>query len=172
MPFITGGDTIIFKLYQTTDYQAMSRSAAEIIAAEIVNNPACVLGLATGSSPVGAYKCLVEMVHEGKISFKDVKSVNLDEYKGLEPTHDQSYRYFMQDNLFDHVDIDVANTNVPDGLADDTEAECVRYDELVASLGNIDLQLLGLGRNGHIGFNTLASTSPTITSQKRPMLLI
>lgn len=143
----------MIKIYQTADYEAMSRRAAHIIAAEVYRNPACVLGLATGSTPVGAYQRLVEMVAEGDLTFKDVKSVNLDEYKGLAPTHDQSYRHFMDDNLFNHVDIDVANTNVPDGQAEDAEAECARYDELVASLGYADLQLLGLGRNGHIGFN-------------------
>ena len=143
----------MIRFYQEADYAAMSRRAAHIIAAEVHKNPACVLGLATGSTPVGAYKRLAEMVAAGDISFKNVKSVNLDEYKGLAPTHDQSYRYFMQDNLFNHVDIDVANTNVPDGLAADAEAECARYDALVESLGWADLQLLGLGRNGHIGFN-------------------
>ena len=143
----------MIRIYQTADYKAMSRRAAHIIAAEVYRNPACVLGLATGSTPVGAYKCLSEMVANGDLSFKEVKSVNLDEYKGLAPTHDQSYRYFMEDNLFNHVDIDLANTNVPNGLAEDAEAECTRYDELVASLGYADLQLLGLGHNGHIGFN-------------------
>ena len=143
----------MIRIYQTADYEAMSRRAAHIIAAEVYRNPACVLGLATGSTPVGAYKCLSEMVNKGDLSFKEVKSVNLDEYKGLAPTHDQSYRYFMEDNLFNHVDIDLANTNVPNGLAEDAEAECKRYDELVASLGYADLQLLGLGHNGHIGFN-------------------
>ena len=143
----------MLKIYQTADYTSMSRHAAHIIAAEVIRKPNCVLGLATGSTPVGAYKRLAEMVAEGDLSFQNVKSVNLDEYKGLAPTHDQSYRYFMQDNLFNHVDIDVANTNVPDGLAADAEAECARYDALVESLGWADLQLLGLGRNGHIGFN-------------------
>ena len=93
------------------------------------------------------------MYKSGDVSFKEVRSVNLDEYKGLAPTHDQSYRYFMQDNLFNHVDIDPANTNVPNGLAEDAEAECVAYDKLVESLGYADLQLLGIGNNGHIGFN-------------------
>lgn len=143
----------MLRIYQTADYESMSRRAAHIIAAEIIRKPDCVLGLATGSTPVGAYKRLAEMVREGDVSFKDVQSVNLDEYKGLAPTHDQSYRYFMEDNLFSHVDIDLAKTNVPDGLAADAEAECARYDALVASLGYADLQLLGLGRNGHIGFN-------------------
>lgn len=141
------------RIYQEKDYEAMSRRAANIIAAEVIRKPDCVLGLATGSTPVGTYKHLIEMYNNGDLSFKEVTSVNLDEYKGLAPTHDQSYRYFMQDNLFNHVDIRPKNTNVPDGLAEDPEAECVRYDELVASLGYADLQLLGLGHNGHIGFN-------------------
>lgn len=141
------------RIYQEADYAAMSRRAANIIAAEVMKKPDCVLGLATGSTPVGTYKRLIEMYENGDLSFKEVRSVNLDEYKGLAPTHDQSYRYFMQDNLFNHVDIIPENTNVPNGLAEDADAECARYDELVASLGYADLQLLGLGHNGHIGFN-------------------
>ncbi len=141
------------RIYMEADYAAMSRRAANIIAAEIHKKPDCVLGLATGSTPIGTYKNLVDMYKNGDISFKEVKSVNLDEYKGLAGTHDQSYRYFMQDNLFNHVDIDVANTNVPNGQAEDPEAECKAYDELIAGMGYADLQLLGLGNNGHIGFN-------------------
>ena len=141
------------RIYKEADYAAMSRRAATIIAAEVARNPACVLGLATGSTPIGTYEQLAAWNKEGIISFKEVRSVNLDEYKGLPGTHDQSYRYFMNTNLFDKVDIDKAQTNVPDGLAEDPEAECARYDQLVASLGYADLQLLGLGNNGHIGFN-------------------
>ena len=141
------------RIYQEADYAAMSRRAANIISAEVIRKPDCVLGLATGSTPVGTYQNLAEWNKQGDLSFKEVRSVNLDEYKGLAPTHDQSYRYFMQTNLFDHIDIHVANTHVPDGLASDPDAECARYDELVRSLGYADLQLLGLGRNGHIGFN-------------------
>lgn len=141
------------RIYQEENYDAMSRRAASIIAAEIIHKPNCVLGLATGSTPVGAYKELAAMNQRGEISFKEVRSVNLDEYKGLAPDHDQSYRYFMQTNLFDHIDIDVSNTKVPDGLAADAEAECAAYDKMIADLGYTDLQLLGLGRNGHIGFN-------------------
>ena len=141
------------RIYLTEDYDAMSRRAANLISAEVIRKPDCVLGLATGSTPVGTYKQLAVWNQRGDFSFKEVRSVNLDEYKGLAPTHDQSYRYFMQDNLFNHIDIDVKNTNVPDGLAADPAAECARYDELVRSLGYADLQLLGLGRNGHIGFN-------------------
>ncbi len=143
----------MIRIYQEKDYDAMSRRAANIIAAEIIRKPDCVLGLATGSTPIGTYKQLIEMCNAGDISFKEVTSVNLDEYKGLAPTHDQSYRYFMNDNLFNHVDIDIECTNVPDGLAENADEECARYDELVASLGYADLQLLGLGHNGHIGFN-------------------
>ena len=143
----------MLRIYQEADYAAMSRRAAHIIAAEVIRRPNCVLGLATGSTPVGTYQQLTAWNQQGDLSFREVRTVNLDEYKGLAPTHDQSYRYFMQTNLFDHIDIDPAATNVPDGLAADPDAECARYDELVASLGYADLQLLGLGRNGHIGFN-------------------
>ena len=143
----------MIRIYLEKDYESMSRRAANVIAAEIIKKPDCVLGLATGSTPIGTYKHLIDMCNAGEISFKDVTTVNLDEYKGLAPTHDQSYRYFMNDNLFNHVDIVMENTNVPDGLAEDADDECARYDSLVESLGYADLQLLGLGHNGHIGFN-------------------
>lgn len=143
----------MIRIYLEKDYEAMSRRAANVIAAEIIKKPDCVLGLATGSTPIGTYKHLIEKCKAGDISFKDVKTVNLDEYKGLAGTHDQSYRYFMNDNLFNHVDIVMENTNVPNGLAEDADAECARYDALVESYGFADLQLLGLGNNGHIGFN-------------------
>lgn len=141
------------KIYLEKDYAAMSRRAANIIAAEIHKNPACVLGLATGSTPVGTYQQLIEMNKTGDISFKEVTTVNLDEYKGLSGEHEQSYRYFMNDNLFNHVDIDKDFTFVPNGLAEDAEEECTEYDKIVAALGYADLQLLGIGHNGHIGFN-------------------
>jgi len=141
------------RIYCEKDYDAMSRRAAQVIAAEIVRDPACVLGLATGSTPEGAYKYLVDWYKQGLLSFKDVRSVNLDEYRGLKPDHDQSYRCFMQKNLFDHVDILPENTRVPDGLAPDPDAHCAEYDAYIRSLGYVDLQLLGIGRNGHIGFN-------------------
>lgn len=151
------------RIYREKDYDAMSRRAASIIAAQVVAKPDCVLGLATGSTPVGAYRQLVRWNQQGDLSFKEVRSVNLDEYYGLAPTHDQSYRYFMQDNLFDHVDIVPENTNVPNGLAEDAGAECARYEQVVAALGYADLQLLGLGRNGHIGFNEPCAEFPVAT---------
>lgn len=141
------------RIYLEKDYAAMSRRAANIIAAEIHLNPACVLGLATGSTPIGTYQELVKMNQAGDISFAEVTTVNLDEYKGLSGDHDQSYRYFMNQQLFDHVDIDKDFTFVPDGLAEDAAAECAAYDEIIETLGYADLQLLGLGHNGHIGFN-------------------
>lgn len=135
------------------DYAEMSLKAAEIIAEQVKTKPDCVLGLATGSSPVGTYKKLIEWYNAGELSFKDVTSVNLDEYRGLSGDNDQSYRYFMNTNLFDHVDIDKARTNVPNGLEPDAEKACKDYDAIIESVGGIDLQLLGLGHNGHIGFN-------------------
>ena len=141
------------RIYCEKDYEAMSRRAAHVMAAEIIHRPDCVLGLATGSTPIGMYKQLIEWNKAGDITFKEVRTVNLDEYKGLSPEHDQGYRYFMQKQLFDHVDILPENTRVPDGLAADPAAECAAYDEYIRSLGGIDLQLLGVGHNGHIGFN-------------------
>ena len=141
------------KIYVSDDYKGMSRKAANIVSAQVILNPSCVLGLATGSTPIGMYKQLIDWYNKGDLDFSQVKSVNLDEYVGLAPTHDQSYRYFMQHNLFDHVNIDPANTNVPNGLASDPEAECQRYNEVIRSMGGIDVQVLGMGHNGHIGFN-------------------
>lgn len=151
------------RIYREKDYDAMSRRAAAIIAAQVVSKPNCVLGLATGSSPVGTYQNLVKWYKQGDLSFAEVRTVNLDEYVGLSPEHDQSYRYFMQTNLFDHVDIDPENTNVPSGLAEDVAAECLRYEWKVAELGHADLQLLGMGRNGHIGFNEPCADFPLST---------
>ena len=141
------------RIVRAKDYEDMSRKAGNIIAAQVVAKPDCVLGLATGSTPIGAYKRLVEGYEAGDLDFSQVKTYNLDEYRGLPGTHDQSYRYFMNVNLFDHVNIDKANTHVPDGLAEDYEAACAEYDAAVAAAGGQDLQLLGIGNNGHIGFN-------------------
>jgi glucosamine-6-phosphate deaminase len=141
------------RIIKASDYNEMSRCAANIIAAQITLKPDSVLGLATGSTPIGTYKLLVESYQQGNLDFSKVKSVNLDEYCGLDGSHDQSYRYFMNTNLFNHVNIDMANTNVPNGIATDLEQECKRYDRLLEELGGVDLQLLGIGHNGHIGFN-------------------
>ena len=141
------------KIYVTEDYHAMSRKAANIVSAQVILKPNSVLGLATGSTPEGMYAQLVDWYRKGDLDFSAVKSVNLDEYVGLEPTHEQSYRCFMQNHLFDHVNINPANTNVPDGLAADPAAECAWYNQVIRSMGGIDLQVLGLGGNGHIGFN-------------------
>ena len=141
------------RIYRAKDYEEMSRKAANLIAAQVIMKPDCVLGLATGTTPVGTYRQLVEGYEKGDLDFSAVKTVNLDEYKGLSPENNQSYRYFMNENLFRHVNICLENTNVPNGLAEDAEAECARYNQVIRDLGGIDLQLLGLGVNGHIGFN-------------------
>ncbi len=141
------------KLIRAKDYADVSRKAGNIIASVVTLKPNCVLGLATGSSPVGTYKELIKKYENGELDFSQVKTVNLDEYVGLSKDHDQSYAYFMRNNLFDHVNIDQANCNIPSGLTEDPEAECANYDKLIASLGGTDLQLLGMGPNGHIGFN-------------------
>ena len=131
----------------------MSRKAANIISAQVIMKPNCTLGLATGSTPLGIYDQLTEWYKKGDLDFSAVHSVNLDEYRGLPKENDQSYYYFMHKNLFDRVNIRPENTNVPNGMEPDAEKECRRYEKLIADLGGIDLQLLGLGHNGHIGFN-------------------
>ena len=140
------------KVIVVENYQQIGQQGAQIIAGVIKNNPNAVLGLATGTSPIGIYQNLVEMCQKGEISFANVKTVNLDEYVGLDGTHSQSYRYFMNDNLFNHVDIDKANTFVPNGVAENLQEECTRYTTLVNNLVQ-DIQLLGIGSNGHIAFN-------------------
>lgn len=141
------------RIYVMKDYNAMSRQVANILSAQVILKPECILGLATGSTPVGAYRQLVEWYKKGDLDFSQVRTINLDEYVGLAPTHSQSYRYFMRSNLFDHVNVVPANTYVPNGLAENAAEECRRYDEVIQTLGPIDLQLLGMGHNGHIGFN-------------------
>ena len=141
------------RFYKVENYEQLSQKAADIIASQVILKPDCVLGLATGSSPLGAYAKLAEKCEKGELDFSKVTSVNLDEYVGLDGTNDQSYRYFMNTNLFEKVNIDINNTNVPNGCAEDINAECERYDKLIADLGGIDLQLLGIGLDGHIGFN-------------------
>ena len=166
------------KFYCGEDYKAMSRIAANIISAQIIMKPDCVLGLATGSSPEGTYAQLVEWYKKGDLDFSQVTSVNLDEYRGLSGDNDQSYRYFMNTHLFDHVNIDKSRTFVPNGLEPDSEKACREYDAVVEATGGVDLQLLGIGHNGHIGFNEPAKefckntqcvdlTESTIEANKR-----
>ena len=135
------------------NYDKLSAIAANIIAAQVIVKPNCVLGLATGSSPLGTYAKLAEKCDAGEVSFAEVTSVNLDEYVGLDGTSDQSYRYFMDHNLFCNINIDDENTYVPNGCAEDLKAEGEAYDAFIKELGGIDLQLLGIGLDGHIGFN-------------------
>lgn len=153
------------RMIETKDYEELSRVAAGIIGAQVLLKPDCVLGLATGTSPIGAYQKLVEDCESGLLDFSQVRTVNLDEYCGLPGDSEQSYRYFMDHNLFDHVNIKKENTFLPDGCAPDMEAECRRYEALVSSLGGADLQLLGIGRNGHIGFNEPADDFPARVHQ-------
>ncbi len=141
------------KVIVCENYAEMSKEGAKLIAALLKEKPGCVLGLATGSTPIGMYDELKKMNQAGEISFKDVTTYNLDEYYPLAPDHDQSYRYFMNHNLFDHVDIDKSRTHVPNGLAKDPAAEGEAYDKAIENAGFIDLQVLGVGQNGHIGFN-------------------
>ena len=141
------------KFIKVNTYEELSKKAADLIAAQVIVKPNCVLGLATGSSPLGTYDILAEKCKNGEVDFSGVTSVNLDEYVGLTPENDQSYRYFMNTNLFSRINIDINNTNVPDGCAKDLKAEGERYDALIKGLGGIDLQLLGIGLDGHIGFN-------------------
>lgn len=164
------------RIIRAGNYDEMSRRAADIIAAQVILKPDCVLGLATGGSPVGTYQVLRQKYEAGTLDFSRVKTVNLDEYVGLPANHEQSYARFMRENLFDHINIDQAETHIPNGMA--PEDECRLYDALIASLGGIDLQLLGLGPNGHIGFNEpadgfsigthkVALTDSTIEANKR-----
>ena len=141
------------KIIRTKDYQDMSRKAANIISAQMILKDDSVLGLATGSTPIGIYDQLVDWYKKGDLDFSEVTSVNLDEYKGLPGSNEQSYDYFMHQHLFDRVNINPEQTNVPNGMESDAEKECGRYEGLIHSLGGVDLQLLGLGHNGHIGFN-------------------
>lgn len=151
------------KIIRTKDYEEMSRKAANLISAQILLKPDCVLGLATGSTPIGIYDQLVEWYKKGDLDFSTVKTVNLDEYKGLTRDNEQSYYYFMHHHLFDRVNIDEENTHVPNGKVENGDEECLRYEALIKSMGGVDLQLLGLGRNGHIGFNEPAADFPKIT---------
>lgn len=145
------------------NYEEMSRIAADMISRCVKDMPECVLGLATGSTPIGTYKCLVDDYKNGKIDFSGVTTFNLDEYAGLPGENNQSYRYFMNDNLFNHVNIDAAATHIPDGMTSNPQQMCEDYDEAIIDAGGIDLQLLGIGHNGHIGFNEPAPDFPVGT---------
>ena len=138
---------------KVNNYDELSTKAAALICAQVVMKPNCVLGLATGSSPLGTYEKIAEKCAKGEVDFSKVSSINLDEYVGLDGSNDQSYRYFMNTNLFEKINIDVTKTNVPNGCAADLQKECEAYDALIAQSGGIDLQLLGIGLDGHIGFN-------------------
>ncbi len=140
------------KVIVTENYDEMSKKAAEVIIDVIKNKPDAVLGFATGSSPIGTYKCLIQDHKENGTSYKNATTVNLDEYVGLTADHDQSYAYFMRSNLFDSIDVDLKNTNLPSGSACDLQKECDRYNALLEKYPQ-DIQVLGLGSNGHIGFN-------------------
>ena len=147
------------KLIIAKDYEELSRQAAALIAAQVIQKPACVLGLATGSSPIGTYQKLIKWHKSGLVDFSAVSTANLDEYEGLSGEHPQSYAYFMRENLFDHVNIRPEATNIPG-------ADYDSYDTLVDSMGGIDLQLLGIGHNGHIGFNEPADSFSVLTHRE------
>ncbi len=141
------------RIIRAKDYDEMSRRAANILAAQMIMKPNCVLGLATGSTPIGTYAQLVEWYNRGDLDFSEVTTVNLDEYKGLPRENDQSYYYFMNDNLFHKVNVRPERTFLPNGMEPDSDKACKEYDQIIAGTGGVDLQLLGLGHNGHIGFN-------------------
>ena len=151
------------RIIKAKDYDDLSRKAANIISAQVLLKPDCVLGLATGSTPIGTYKQLIEWYEKGDLDFSAAKSVNLDEYRGLTKDNDQSYYYFMYNNLFKHININMENTNVPDGTEPDSDKECSRYENVIEAYGGVDLQLLGLGHNGHIGFNEPDKDFPRTT---------
>ncbi|MDR2649898.1 MAG: glucosamine-6-phosphate deaminase [Clostridiales bacterium] len=166
------------KIYKANDFKDMSRKAANIISAQVILKENSVLGLATGSSPIGVYSQLIEWYKKGDIDFSRVTTINLDEYRGLAPVNEQSYRFFMNTRFFSHININMANTYVPNGMESDAECECARYERLISAMGGIDMQLLGLGHNGHIGFNEPGAafeaythcvdlTQSTIESNKR-----
>ena len=166
------------KVVVAKDYREICKLVSRIFAAQVTLKPDSVLGLATGSTPVGMYQELVQMYQEGRIDFSHVRTVNLDEYAGLSGDNDQSYRYFMNKNLFSRVNIDIKNTYVPDGTNPDADACCSAYNTLLENIGTVDLQLLGIGPNGHIGFNEPADhfeagthcvdlTDATIQANKR-----
>lgn len=153
------------RILKAKDPAEVGKLAADQFETLIAAKPACLLGLATGSTPIPLYQELIRREKDGRIDFSRVRSANLDEYKGLPGTHEQSYRYFMQENLFNHISIKPENTIVPDGLATDVEAMCREYEEKIENWGGVDLQLLGIGHDGHIGFNEPADHFPAMTHE-------
>ena len=153
------------KIIRAKDYNDMSRKAANIISAQVILKPDSVLGLATGSSPIGIYEQLIKWYNKGDVDFGGCTTFNLDEYRGLTPDHDQSYHYFMHKNFFDAVNVPAERINLPDGAQLDAERECKRYDAAIKAAGGIDLQLLGMGLNGHIGFNEPCDHFPVMTHE-------
>jgi len=141
------------KIYKVKNYEEMSKKVADILSAQVILNPESVLGLATGATSIGIYKNLVKNYNDKNLDFSGIYSVNLDEYVGVSEDNSQSYRYFMNENLFNHINIKMENTFIPNGMNFNAEEECNNYDNIIKSLNKIDFQLLGLGRNGHIGFN-------------------
>lgn len=158
------------KVIICNSYEEMSRNAADIIAAQMKEKKDSILGLATGSTPIGTYDCLVEKYEKGEIDFSDVITFNLDEYYPIAPENEQSYIYFMRKNLFDRVNVKMENVHIPSGSCEDIEKECKEYDASLAESGNVDIQILGIGQNGHIGFNEpstdlVAGTHPTVLEE-------
>jgi glucosamine-6-phosphate deaminase len=151
------------KLIRVENYEEMSSMAAQLVEQQVLNNSRSVLGLATGSTPLGLYEQLIRGVRERNISYQHVQTISLDEYCGLSADHPNSYRYFMNDKLFQHIDIPLANTHIPSGTASPVEAECRRYEALIEEIGPPHLQILGLGTNGHIGFNEPGTAETSVT---------
>jgi len=145
------------RIIRTKDYDDMSRKTANMIAAQVILKPNSLLGLATGASPIGTYKCLVEDYKRGNVDFSGITTVNLDEFYGIGPDNDQSFHYFMNHHFFNHVNVKADNIHIPDGLAKDPQKECDDYEEIIRSKGGVDLQLMGLGLNGHVGYNEPAN---------------
>jgi len=135
------------------NYEELSLQGAKLIASQILLKPDCILGLATGSTPVGVYQNLIKMNQDGEVDFKEVTTFNLDEYYPMSPENPQSYRYFMDHQLFNHINIDKSRTFIPNGQTPAPEKECEDYEKKIEAYGGIDFQLLGIGQNGHIGFN-------------------
>ncbi|EES49370.1 glucosamine-6-phosphate deaminase [Clostridium botulinum] len=150
------------KILVCENYDKLSEKAAQIIMSQITLKSNSILGLATGSTPIGMYKKLVEMYENKMIDFSDVKTFNLDEYQNLPISNDQSYHYFMDDNLFNYINVKRENIHIPNGMANDIENECIKYDNLIKEAGGIDIQVLGIGNNAHIGFN-----EPTVSFEKK-----